>query len=522
MKVLKYINKISLSIVAAIALASCNALDLSPIDHYGSGNFWNTTAQVEGYMTGMHNQLRGSYTMFYTLGEARGGTLRSGTSSLNTSLDMSDPIKNNQFTKDKTGVSNWNGIYGKLMQVNHFIQQLENGCHFLHQKEKEQYLGQAYGLRAFYYSYLYRTFGGVPIVTTVKVLEGKISAEKLYTERSSATDVLQLIKSDIAKSEEYFGDSDAHTPNRWNKHTTLLLKAEMYLWAAKVSINEYEATGKADLIIAKEALQQVEGKYELLQDFSTVFSQKNNKEIIFSLTFKDNEATNWASQFVYSDNVFVGQRYDKEGNILDDVLDLRGNGLLRHEYKSSLWDIYDEKDSRRDKTFFAHYDKEGKNQGLVLLKGIGIINSNGNRVYETDIVVYRYTDVLLMLAEIENGLGGDVSPYINKVRERAYGANFTDEYKYKNGTFEENELAILAERDKEFVWEGKRWFDVVRLRDANNESLVFDARAGFANEPGAEVHAILNSSTERHKLLWPVNVGTLNDDPLLKQTPGYE
>lgn len=522
MKIFKYISNIGLALIATLTLVSCNALDLSPIDHYGSGNFWNTTAQVEGYMNGLHNHLRGSYSMLYTLGEARGGTLRSGTSSLNTSIDMSDPIKNNQFTKDKTGVSNWSGIYNKVMQINHFIIEVEKGCNFLSAPQKNYYLAQAYGMRAFYYSYLFRTFGGVPIVKTVKVLDGKISAAHLYTARSTASEVLDFIKSDINHSEELFGDTFKGKPNKWSKYATYMLKAEMYMWAAKVSVNEYKASGAADLEIAKDALKKVEGQFTLLNDFSEVFADKNNKEIIFTLTFKDNEATNWAANFMYSKDVFVNQRYDGHGNVFEDVLDLRGNGLLRHEYKNSLWSAYDEKDSRRDKTFLAHYDKEGKNQGLILLKGIGIINSNGNRVYETDIVVYRYSDMLLMLAEVENSLGNDPSKYINEVRERAFGKEYGTAYAYVNGSFEANELAILAERDKEFVWEGKRWFDVVRMRDANKESLVFSAKANYANPESTEVHPILDKATEQHKLLWPVDVGTLNNDDLLVQTPGYE
>lgn len=93
--------------LSALLYVSCDALDLSPEDYYGSGNFWTKEAQVEGYMNGLHNNLRSSYTMFYVLGEARGGTSRYGTSSLGTSMSYSDPIKNNMLTKDNTGISNW-------------------------------------------------------------------------------------------------------------------------------------------------------------------------------------------------------------------------------------------------------------------------------------------------------------------------------------------------------------------------------------------------------------------------------
>lgn len=147
-------------------------------------------------------------------------------------------------------------------------------------------------------------------------------------------------------------------------------------------------------------------------------------------------------------------------------------------------------------------------------KRIGTINSNDNRIYISDIPVYRYADALLMMAEIENGLNNPCASYINEVRKRAYGDTF-EENKYTEGSYAENELAILQERDKEFVSEGKRWFDVLRMHDASGRSLVFSANANY---PGT--NSILGTE-EAYKMLWPVNIGTLNVNPLLTQTPGY-
>ena len=148
-------------------------------------------------------------------------------------------------------------------------------------------------------------------------------------------------------------------------------------------------------------------------------------------------------------------------------------------------------------------------------KGIGSINSNNNRIYDTDIIIYRYADALLMMAEVTNGLGESCSTYVNDVRKRAYGDDYAG-HEYADGSFEANELAILHERDKEFVWEGKRWFDVVRMHDANGKSLAFSATANYPADK-----SILDPS-EEYKLLWPIDVDVMSVNPLLKQTPGYE
>jgi len=49
--------------VSSVLYTSCDALDLAPEDYFGSGNYWNNEAQVDGYMTGMHSQLRSYYVL---------------------------------------------------------------------------------------------------------------------------------------------------------------------------------------------------------------------------------------------------------------------------------------------------------------------------------------------------------------------------------------------------------------------------------------------------------------------------
>lgn len=510
--------------ISTVLYTSCDALDLAPEDYFGSGNYWNNEAQVDGYMTGIHSQLRSYYAMFYVLGEVRGGTQRVGTSSENTSLDYAN-LRSNVIDEDRPGISNWYGLYSPIMQVNHFIQKVENECNFLDETNRKHYLAQAYGIRALYYFMLYKTYGGVPIVTEVELLNGKVTADKFYVERATAEATLEFIKGDIQKSENNYADitvANNYDKTLWSKAATLMLKAEIYMWAAKVTITGHIATGTEDLKVAQAALNQIIGKFELLSDFENVFStsNRNNKEVIFTLHFADGEATNWGGQFLYQDALFVGQVYGRDGQkIQKDTLNLKGTGgVFRSEYTHAFWSAYEAEDTRRDATFLEYYTKEemdAESFGCVLKKCIGSINSNNNRIYDTDVIVYRYADALLMMAEVANGLGESCSAYINDVRKRAYGDDYAG-HEYTDGSFEENELAILHERDKEFVWEGKRWFDVVRMQDASHNSLVFSASANYPSV------SPLISTNEQYKLLWPVDISTMSINPLLIQTPGYE
>ncbi|HPJ79379.1 MAG TPA: RagB/SusD family nutrient uptake outer membrane protein [Prolixibacteraceae bacterium] len=527
---MKKIKYFLLMVAVTVALVSCDSLDLSPEDYYGSNNFWNSEPQVKGFVLGQHSQLRGSALTLWLLGEARGGLQKNGTSSVNTSLDYSSPFKDQDFRSDKTGLGSWAGFYGRILNLNLAIKKVENECPFLTQESRNFYLGQFYGLRAYNYFWLYRTYGGVPLNTETMIIDGVTTAEPLYMERATPKVTLDLIKSDIDKSIAAFG-ANLSMPDgaaTWTKFASLMLKAEVYLWSAKVTTGD-QSPASGDLAVAEAALAEVENakKFSLQANYTDVFAynKKNNAEIIFALRFLDNEASNSAANFTYASNdaTFVGNKFSKTLKLLGDTLNQKGTGILRNEYVFSLFESYDDLDKRKTATFFDFYNKSNANPpepingGIVMRKFHGLINSNGVRVYADDIPMYRYADLLLMMAEIENKKGGDPARYINQVRQRAFGTNYVPAiHGYVNGSFAANELAILTERDKEFVWEMKRWFDVLRLQDAQGKPLVFSSTLPY----GVRI-PVLDPATESHKVLWPVDLNTINADPKLKQTPGY-
>ena len=103
----------------------------------------------------------------------------------------------------------------------------------------------------------------------------------------------------------------------------------------------------------------------------------------------------------------------------------------------------------------------------------GISKASGYRAFAADQPIYRLALAYLSLAEIANmeDNTADVEKYINMIRERAYGENWdAEKYGFKAGSFVENEVAILHEKDKEFVQEGQRWYDVRRMTTVKNGS----------------------------------------------------
>lgn len=402
---------------------------------------------------------------------------------------------------------------------------------------KNFYLGEVYGLRAFYYFDLYRIYGGVPLRLTADVVEGVIDPNKLYMARSTPKEVMTQIKSDLNKSMECFGNMNDFDPYKrgkkvyWSKAATECLMGEVYLWTSKVTTGD-DVANPADLTIAKTHLESVLNNYNLkmLDDFSQVFNAKNkaNDEIIFAIRFLEGEATNSNGTFTY--NVGTGStknRYQANGEVFGDALDIQNTGNQTYEYNKAVYQNFDDADTRKEATFIASYNKDGKTGELSLYgthvrKNIGYVNAQGARVYCGDYIFYRLPWVYLTLAEIANMEGDNaaVAKYINLVRKRAYG-NAWDETLYaypETADFTTNELAILHEKDKEFIQEGQRWWDLRRMTlTKGGTPLVFCKEGSLLGDA-----PILNKSTEAHKLLWPIEKTMLDKDPALEQTPGYK
>lgn len=520
---MKKIIYTSLLVTAGFFVTSCNDLDLTPPDHYGTGNFWKTEAHIVGNIEGAHIQFRNHAFDYWTLGEARGGTQKVGTSSMDQNI-YSTELKTQEISEDKPQNAAWFNFYGRIFNLNDAIENITK-ANYVTEQNRNYYLGQVYGLRAWYYFLLYRTYGGVPVINEAKLLkQAPKEPFPLYVKRSSPKETLDFIKSDINASQKHFENSGKQTTlvrSHWSYYASLMLKAEIYLWSAKVTTGN-QTPDTNDLNVAKAALDVVKnsGKFSLLPNYADVFdhSRKENNEIIFTIAYLENEASTPFSSFLYYPSNFTN-KFDENGVAFPNSDPLKlGGGHMFHEYKFELFEAFDAQDTRRATTFFSFYGDAAKTKGkgAAMIKYLGFINSSGNRVFSSDIPVYRYADVLLMYAEIENKKGNDPSSYINEIRKRAMGSNYVPAtHNYTHTTFGAAELAILKERDKEFVAEGKRWWDIRRLQDASNQPLALSPTANYGSTES------VIKPTEAYKLLWPVDKDVLNNDAEVSQTPGY-
>lgn len=529
-----------LGLFSLLMVSSChNSLDLAPIDHYGSVNFWEKEEQVSAFVDGLHLSLRAKERVRLFLWELSGGAIKQAP----TGADGNFLLRIPSLSEENIGVypmRNYGGYYEDIANINLYLSELKKVS--MPAERKNYYLAIGYGLRAFYYFELYQAYGGVPI-RTVSVVTGdsRFDVPKLYGRQSTAEETLQQIKADLTESYQLFGSQTSFDPlgrgNKkaiWSKAATEMLMGQVYLWSAKVTTGNHKAN-EADLVKAKQHLENLTSLYglALMDNFADVFEakqNKGNKELIFVIRYAEGEAENLNSFFLYGkDSGSSRNDFLADGSVFGDPLNVSGGKQLI-EYRSGLYDLYEEGDIRRDATFLASYKKrEGSDElyryGTHVRKNIGYVNGAGQRSYCGDIVIYRLPEVYLMLAEIANmqGDNASVARYVNLVRKRAYGSAYDEaRHAYVAGDFTQNELAILRERDKEFVQEGKRWSDLIRMTlTKGGKQLVFCVEAAI-DEEGFTPRALLNEASEAHRVLFPLDKTLLDDEKYIYQTPGYE
>lgn len=219
-----------------------------------------------------------------------------------------------------------------------------------------------------------------------------------------------------------------------------------------------------------------------------------------------------------------GTYYDENGALLNETEMADMSGLIRYQVEQDLYtQLFREGDTRKSISIKGIYNKDNTSGTLSFNSPIAykfqgvLLDGDAQRSWLDDYPIYRYADCLLALATAKAFLGEDITQEINEVRERAYGTTYFNEHRseiaypndkdanfYANNRFvgsDDNPIeAILKERMREFLFEGKRWYDI-RL---------------MGNE-----YATKYSNANSERLLWPIDENTLGENSALNQTPGY-
>jgi len=480
-------------LLLSFAIGGCKKhLELAPVSSITSASFFKNENDVNGALYGMYYNLRNEAVLnLYIYGEARSEEM---TGSVAGALGY-DKYYNNSLLSTNPGPT-WANLYTIVNQANLLIKYIPT-ITFTSADNQNKDLAQAYAMRAFIYFVLARTWGDVPLRLTP--MESYDPAT-VQVPRTAVADIFKQIKSDIDQSLKLFPNNTFPSGrNTWSKLAVNALKGDVYLWTGKL-LNG----GTADFTTALAALNTVQSSdVQLLPNFADVFdyAKKGNNEILMAVQFRYNEGPTSTVDL----NLYTSLSSYPEGVPASQISTLGvpgvGNGCV-WRLSDVVRNQFTDDDTRKSATYIDIISTKTGYYTSFGLKSNGTVIS-GKRYFVSDYILYRYADVLLMKAEAKNALGQDPSAEINQIRQRAYGANYSN-HVFVNGTKAQNDDTILKERLFEFCLEGKRWWDEIRF------GKVFDL-----------VPSLAGKQSQTYLTVFPVGTSVLTRETLVTETPGW-
>ncbi|WP_242918592.1 RagB/SusD family nutrient uptake outer membrane protein [Pontibacter liquoris] len=336
----------------------------------------------------------------------------------------------------------WTGQYQGINLANQSITNIP--AISMDENLKARLIAEAKFLRAFHYFNLVRTFGGVPLRTSVPVGKEQETPEQLNPARASREEVYAQIIADLTEAVQVLPPSyDAANVGRATKGAALALLAKVQMYQS--NWNE-----------VMSLTQQVIGLgYSLTPKYADIFklSGENNQESIFEVQAQTIPGNCDASNSQWSEVQGVRNQF--------------GWGFV--EPTQDLVDAFEKGDERMEVTILFRGEKTPEGDVITTTAPNPRYNQKAyvpsfvtqecGYGKDQNIRVIRYAEVLLMHAEAANELGNtqEALDALNQVRERAGLTPAT------TTSQEELRMIIWHERRVELALEnGDRFFDLVR------------------------------------------------------------
>ena len=531
---IKYINNqvskhtVLLFAIAMLGVSCSGLLDEQPISEIGPANFWKNNNDAAAGVAAIYDGMQSTYgDKHFYWGELRSDNyiLAPGGATQNNA-----ELVNQKLTDGNSAVLRWNSLYSMINRANQAIKYIPTIASY-----DQNLLAEAHALRAFAYFDAIRVWGAVPLFT--EPTESLADIQKSRTD--GATIMNDVIIPDMLLAEELM--STFSSEFRFSRSSILALQAEVYMWLQ-------------DFAKAKEALDKIIelGEHSLVDnvdDWIDLFYNnlpntavpdgrgkiQEGPELMFSIRYdisedRDNPGDNFANRATIMSIFFSGipqffmspeledkwqAKFPIEKTLWDEKYPGINPPLERTvEYTDSLGVLQDSI-ALVYGDFRYYFSREGQVESFGS-KGRGEARiakwnrTNYNRNFDdTDIVIYRYAGILLLLANAENQLGNTdrALELVNEVRTARLLPNVTvAEF---GATIDERENYILDERQLELLGEGKRWWD---LRRTNKVFELLNPR----------LDTIPNTAPiTEESILFPIFIDHLIENPLLEQNPGY-
>ena len=538
----------------ATATTSCSDfLDILPMNDVVLENYWTEKADVTSVMNSCYETLEHSDALvrFCVWGELRSDDIRLGA---NVPNEINEILKENLLPSNP--FCNWSKFYECINRCNivcHYAPIVQSIDPNYTEDEMLANVAEATTLRSLCYFYLIRTFRDVPYTTEPSIDDTQnyiLPATPFDAVVDSLITSLEQVKGNAVR--RYFTDESASAYQNSCKITrwaVYALLADLYLWKGdwdnairycdlvidykrqqykemlerEGSVNNIALVDSIPMLLTKPVGSTVCGSA-----YTSIFGDGNSFESIFELYFAANQS---------QQNVLVNSYYSYNGNIMGR---LSAPDFLFKEVSQGNNSIFKRTDGR------AYEAVEMTNSSYAISKYAftRVSYSTQNVTSDKDLhlstsrrsggtanwIFYRLSDMILIKAEalIERNLEGDFEKafaLIDIVNKRSNDAvpgglhsstlKFSD-YADSKAAMED---LVMEERQREFVFEGKRWFDLVRLarRDGINDRLVSLVSRKYIEN----VNALKIKLADPNIIYFPYAKSELKVNPLLKQNPTY-
>jgi starch-binding outer membrane protein, SusD/RagB family len=509
-----------------VIAGSCSKsfVTLNPEGQVNEGNFFKTTSDFQEALVGCYTPLRAAANMAYYMEEMRAD---------NTFLDYNEKdrggVNNEQLAEFLDGSDNtdiiqlWTADFQGVQNTDVLLDKIQTPPAGMPDSVKNEIIGEAEALRAHYYFELVRCFGSLPLY-----LHEVTTAQNAFVNRSPVDSVYIQIIADLSDAlTKLSPPSTFPQPGNATKGMAATELGLVYL-----TMQQYDK--------ATPLFQSVTTMgYSLLPNYADVFktANKNSTESIFEVQYKSG-TDGQASQFVYdftpntpSTGVILGagSNYSNTNGSWNvptqDIVNAYYPGDTRLD--ASIAVVKGHLDSQTDfipdsvTSILNNLDTAGLGMGYTTSLVHRFIKKQYNPPYTTaleyntddDWPVYRYSDLLLMLAESlnEQGQSAAALPYLNMVRQRAGvpPAMTTSQSMLRD--------TIAHERRVELAFENHRWFDLVRTGQA------ITVMTAYGNLQKQAWPFLLSNTyaISTNKLIYAIPFREIQTNPGLTQNPGY-
>ena len=480
----------------------------------------------------------------------------------------------------KNSYTNWDGFYDVINRCNtviRFAPGVAAKDPAYTQSELKADIAEVTGLRSLAYFYLIRTFRDVPYSSEAFIDDSQkmdLPATPFETVLDSLISSLEAVVGDAVQY--YPDDTPIYQTGRITQDAIYAMLCEMYLWKqdydnciryADMVINSkkkiaennrkqssnYASTGGADPYELTNGYplvpSQLTGK-NFGNAYETIFgsddnARRNAQEIIFQLVFDDKPQTSGktANGAV---NTFYGNASARIGLVAPP------NFMLEErDAEPSNRVVFAASNKKMDARLYENFSTDDKNIHKYTTDDITIeaLSSTPKARYSSKYtqgqngsnwVIYRLSDIMLLKAEAlsqkllegsteevvehNKSILDEAFTLVNAVNKRSLCYPLSelkdtlvrDEYKDKTAM----DKLVYQERQRELMFEGKRWYDLVRISRRTGDTS--DLSVAALRKVQTSAALIQNKLAKMDAIYWPYNLDEIKVNKNLVQNPAFD